>query len=409
MAIEDMTTDEFRERLKERVLRQEEATDESSVRVQEMLKSIDRLSDERIKNLQDMESMSKNLEERDNKFEGGSMLVPPEREQYSLGGALTKLGKLASKKLDEAQGITEKTAGRTSEDRGVVVGKDRTKAYKNTEQVKGAAMGSLLSVGAAKAWEDENDKKPTKKQATAFEEAFSSAHNAGEETFIFKGKEYNTEVRKGKAKGGKFPDLTGDGEVTQADILKGRGVYQEGGEASMLVPPEMPVDTYPNIAPEDMAEVEASQQPDDVMEEEYENFIMTEAITPEEQEYLTVALNSDPRLEEIFDKILNVATEFSGAGEVEGPGTGVSDSIPARLSDGEFVMTRKATDQIGADNLQMMMDDAERAYDGGLQRKEYELGGLLEKPEEDGLTADQTEKLVRQKMINADRMPSIQR
>jgi len=28
-----------------------------------------------------------------------------------------------------------------------------------------------------------------------------------------------------------FPDLTGDGKVTQADILKGRGVYAEGGEA----------------------------------------------------------------------------------------------------------------------------------------------------------------------------------
>ena len=28
-----------------------------------------------------------------------------------------------------------------------------------------------------------------------------------------------------------FPDLTGDGKVTQADILKGRGVYATGGEA----------------------------------------------------------------------------------------------------------------------------------------------------------------------------------
>jgi hypothetical protein len=27
------------------------------------------------------------------------------------------------------------------------------------------------------------------------------------------------------AGGGDFPDLTGDGKVTQADILKGRGVY----------------------------------------------------------------------------------------------------------------------------------------------------------------------------------------
>jgi hypothetical protein len=27
----------------------------------------------------------------------------------------------------------------------------------------------------------------------------------------------------------KFPDLTGDGETTQADILKGRGVFKKGG------------------------------------------------------------------------------------------------------------------------------------------------------------------------------------
>ena len=27
----------------------------------------------------------------------------------------------------------------------------------------------------------------------------------------------------------KFPDLTGDGQVTQADVLKGRGVYKKGG------------------------------------------------------------------------------------------------------------------------------------------------------------------------------------
>ena len=66
------------------------------------------------------------------------------------------------------------------------------------------------------------------------------------------------------------------------------------------------------------------------------------------------------------------ATEFTGSGEVDGPGTGISDSIPARLSDGEFVFTRKATDQIGADKLQKMMDDAEREFD---QRKGKALGG----------------------------------
>jgi len=28
----------------------------------------------------------------------------------------------------------------------------------------------------------------------------------------------------------KFPDLTGDGEVTKADVLKGRGVFKKGGK-----------------------------------------------------------------------------------------------------------------------------------------------------------------------------------
>ena len=36
----------------------------------------------------------------------------------------------------------------------------------------------------------------------------------------------------GMKKGGKFPDLTGDGKVTQKDILKGRGVpgFKAGGK-----------------------------------------------------------------------------------------------------------------------------------------------------------------------------------
>jgi len=37
----------------------------------------------------------------------------------------------------------------------------------------------------------------------------------------------------GKYKKGGFPDLNKDGEVTKADILKGRGVYKKGGAKSM--------------------------------------------------------------------------------------------------------------------------------------------------------------------------------
>jgi len=32
-------------------------------------------------------------------------------------------------------------------------------------------------------------------------------------------------------KDGSFPDLTGDGKVTRADVLKGRGVFKKGGSS----------------------------------------------------------------------------------------------------------------------------------------------------------------------------------
>ena len=32
----------------------------------------------------------------------------------------------------------------------------------------------------------------------------------------------------------KFPDLTGDGKVTRADILKGRGVFKKGGSSKFI-------------------------------------------------------------------------------------------------------------------------------------------------------------------------------
>ena len=37
------------------------------------------------------------------------------------------------------------------------------------------------------------------------------------------------------------------------------------------------------------------------------------------------------------------SANFAEGGKVNGPGTGTSDSIPANLSNGEFVMTAKAT------------------------------------------------------------------
>ena len=36
-------------------------------------------------------------------------------------------------------------------------------------------------------------------------------------------------VQRQSFKDGTFPDLTGDGKVTRADVLKGRGVFKKGG------------------------------------------------------------------------------------------------------------------------------------------------------------------------------------
>ena len=59
---------------------------------------------------------------------------------------------------------------------------------------------------------------------------------------------------------------------------------------------------------------------------------------------------------------------FADGGEVEGPGTGTSDSVPARLSDGEFVVTAQAVRgagggdrDVGAARMYDMMSQLERA------------------------------------------------
>ena len=175
--------------------------------------------------------------------------------------------------------------------------------------------------------------------------------------------------------------------------------YAEGG--SML---DKPVDTYDNIPEGEKAAVEASQLPDDEMEDKYAEYVMDESLTPDDQEYLLKALEGDEKLGDIFDKIMDTAGEFAGEGAVKGPGTGTSDSIPARLSDGEFVFTRKATDQIGTEKLQTMMDDAERAYDGGLMKK-YGGGSVMS-----GLMDMQDPDMgVHNQMLKANAMPSVRK
>ena len=131
-------------------------------------------------------------------------------------------------------------------------------------------------------------------------------------------------------------------------------------EESLLEPmgmdSEMPMDDEEDITDEDLEGMDA--------------IIDTSALSDEEEQLLDEAVEMHPELEAIIPKL--VATEFTEDGEVEGPGTGTSDSIPALLSDGEFVFTAKAVKNIGVDKLRKMMKQAEADYDAGIQSQAEE-------------------------------------
>ena len=297
-----------------------------------------------------------------------------------------------------------------------------------TEEELEAAKAEIMSTATG-----ESDKNIT----PSYVETFSRAFKSEASEFPWKGEIHSIQfkeqdiVPKTDKQGRKLryiPELDRalpvDPETNEAvheayDPMPERVQKQAGGE--MAVPPEMeamqatpelmeeevPVDTYPNATPEELEA--ADQRPDAEMETNYMEFVIDESLNEEEQQYLINTLEADPQLSIIFDKVVETASEFSGAGEVEGPGTGLSDSIPARLSDGEFVITKKATDQIGADNLQTMMDEAEQAYDGGLMRQNRYLGGEIKDDEDELIQGDRgTDDDIRKLMsIRANKTPSL--
>ena len=116
------------------------------------------------------------------------------------------------------------------------------------------------------------------------------------------------------------------------------------------------------IAADDLAMEE------DIAMEDAESVLDTSMLSEEEEVVVDAAIEMYPELEAILPKM--VATEFTEDELVEGPGTGTSDSIPALLSDGEFVFTAKAVKNIGIDKLRKMMAQAEEAYDAGMVNQE---------------------------------------
>jgi hypothetical protein len=192
-------------------------------------------------------------------------------------------------------------------------------------------------------------------------------------------------------------DANKDGELTAKDFeaLRERTQKQMGGmmESEALPTQEEQMQSMMSDKtesekmqeeleplPEEPKE-EMDMDSDDEMEDKYLDFVINQALSEEEEEMLMNELENNPNLSLLFDKVMDVAQEFSGSGPVEGPGSEVSDSIPARLSDGEFVITAKATEEIGADTLMSMMKKAEAKAD---ERQTAANGGMIE--EETGLT-----------------------
>ena len=381
--------------------------------------------------------MPKSKYKKDKKMymSGGSIMVPPERENYVFGGVIKFAAKVAKVQGvgKNAEELLNTEAGQKALETGMQATKTLLKendipfsvSNKNKEifikdevsDAKKAQGRRLYEQGQEKIKRDKQDKlvqgrvegvvagatvvgtgvvftgeNLSKKDRTAFEKAFREARNAGKKTFMFQGTEYNTNLREEKAEGGSLmmpPEMMNEEESIQEPMM------------------DVPEDTYPNATPE---ELENAQEPDEVVEQDQMEMVLNQALDTEEQQYLMNALEGDEQLSQIFDKVLTTASEFSGSGEVDGLGDGLSDSIPARLSDGEFVITKKATDQIGADNLQKMMDDAERAYDGGMMRKDLYGGGLLPSTSTDDLESNtrNTDDEIRKLMsLRANQAPSL--
>jgi len=171
-----------------------------------------------------------------------------------------------------------------------------------------------------------------------------------------------------------------------------RKMKADGGKIGLLIPAE-------------------GMKPDEEMEDDYVSYVMSETLSDEEVDYINKALEADDKLSTLIDKLVLSSTEFTGEGEVSGPGTGTSDDIPARLSDGEFVFTKKAVDQLGVEKLEEMMKDAETEYDASREKKA--IGGLMNDPTQDEKAnlPDQAmeDEQIEEQMLDANRIPSLMR
>ena len=285
------------------------------------------------------------------------------------------------------------------------------KIMKRFQQVEDSFEPEVIFL-ALKKMDESNDERDKKVFGGILKKVFTATQEGSEPKGLFaKAAGIINSTASGE---GFLQKIKGHGQLEEASISNLEGPdpiepsnnssigYAEGGDVDE---DDMPVDTYDNISEDEKEEVEKSQLPDDEMESEYADHVLEQSLSEKEQEYLLDMLEEDTQLADIFDKIMSTAGEFAGDGAVEGPGTGTSDSIPARLSDGEFVFTQKSVDVIGADELQKMMDDAEREYDEDREGKYG--GGMMDSLLDNG--GKDYDKEVHEQMLSANAMPSVRK
>ena len=130
--------------------------------------------------------------------------------------ARKELQKMVDTKQAEKVGVRNRIFSRQVPDKRTKGSGKKGEFVVDKIERKGKARGGLANAV------DKLKEKPKKKK-----------DNIKEKILPKKKKDRLEELRKelGLKKGGKakFPDLTGDGKVTRADILKGRGVFRKGG------------------------------------------------------------------------------------------------------------------------------------------------------------------------------------
>jgi hypothetical protein len=159
-----------------------------------------------------------------------------------------------------------------------------------------------------------------------------------------------------------------EGDLVDEEIVEDDIVEDEVVDESLMAP----IGLEDSLIGDEIATDEFAEE-DIIDDDEVDSVLDTSMLSEEEEIVLDEAVEMHPELEAIIPKI--VASEFTEDELVEGPGDGTSDSIPAMLSDGEFVFTAKAVKSLGVDKLRKMMAQAEEAYDAGeINQEEAALG-----------------------------------